>query len=57
MVWLQARAHKLAKAAVAEGRDLPPSYHRMMRIWFWLGWPAFAAVIAIFYLMVFKPDL
>jgi uncharacterized membrane protein len=32
----------------------------MVRRWhadpfgFWLGWPAFSAVLAIFYLMVFK---
>lgn len=57
VVWLQMRAHRLAKAAVAEGADLPPLYHRTMRVWFRLGWPAFLSVMAIFYLMVFKPDL
>jgi uncharacterized membrane protein len=29
--------------------------HRLMRIWFMLGWPAFAALIAIFALMVARP--
>jgi len=24
--------------------------------WFWLGWPAFLSVIAIFGLMFYKPD-
>ncbi|WP_147695276.1 DUF2269 family protein, partial [Vogesella mureinivorans] len=26
-----------------------------MRAWFWLGWPAFISVLAIFWLMVVKP--
>jgi uncharacterized membrane protein len=30
-------------------------YERLRRIWFALGWPAFGAVIAIFFLMVAKP--
>ncbi len=56
VVWLQVRARDLARAARAENRDLPPEYHRAMRLWFVLGWPAFISVIAIFALMVFKPD-
>jgi uncharacterized membrane protein len=28
-----------------------------MRAWFALGWPAFLALIAVFALMVAKPDL
>jgi uncharacterized membrane protein len=36
---------------------LPPAYHRCMRAWFALGWPAFLAVIATFWLMVTKPAL
>jgi Predicted integral membrane protein (DUF2269) len=43
-------------AAVRDGTALPPRYHRYMQIWFILGWPAFSAVIAIFYLMVAKPS-
>ena len=34
---------------------LPPRYRAYMKVWFGLGWPAFIAVIAIFFLMVFKP--
>jgi uncharacterized membrane protein len=55
VVWLQARAARLARAAAETGAPLPPAYFRIMRAWFWLGWPAFAAVIAIVWLMVFKP--
>jgi uncharacterized membrane protein len=57
VVWLQVRAARLAREAVAAGADLPPRYFRLMRAWFWLGWPAFAAVLGIVWLMVFKPDL
>lgn len=52
---LQLRARNLAQAAVRDGRPLPPAYYRAMRWWFWLGWPAFLSVIAIFWLMVLKP--
>jgi len=34
---------------------LPPAFHRMFRWWFALGTVAFAAVIAIYWLMVAKP--
>ena len=56
VLWLQVRARDLALRAVAEGTPLPPAYHRAMRWWFWLGWPAFISVIAIFWLMVMKPS-
>ena len=55
VLWLQLRMRDLAVAAVSVQKPLPPAYHRAMRWWFWLGWPAFASVIAIFWLMVFKP--
>lgn len=55
VVWLQARARDLARAAADANTALPPAYVRVMRWWFWLGWPAFAGVIAVFWLMVHKP--
>lgn len=57
VVWLQWRARGLAQAAVDTGEPLPPLYYRYMRIWFALGWPAFLAVLMIFWLMVAKPPL
>lgn len=56
VVWLQIRMRRMAERAVAEGRALPPLYHCYFRIWFALGWPAFAAMVAIVVLMVLKPD-
>ena len=57
VVWLQVRMKTLAEAAHDRNTPLPAAYHRAMRAWFTLGWPAFGAVIAIFFLMVFRPSL
>lgn len=57
VVWLQIRMRDMAAEAQASSGALPPLYRRYMRIWFALGWPAFGAVTAIFFLMVFRPDL
>ncbi|GAA0710511.1 DUF2269 domain-containing protein [Dokdonella soli] len=57
VVFLQRRARDLAIRAVHEGSALPATYRRVMRWWFALGWPAFLAVLAIYWLMVAKPEL
>jgi uncharacterized membrane protein len=55
VVWMQARMRKLAAEAAAADAPLPPAYHRLFRWWFAFGFPAFAAVIAIFWLMITRP--
>lgn len=55
VVWIQMELAKMAKQAQAEGEALPPRYFSLFRIWFILGWPAFAGVIGIYWLMVAKP--
>ena len=55
VLWLQHQMQQMAAAAVAAGDELPVRYHRYFKIWFFLGWPAFVAVLVIFYLMVNKP--
>lgn len=55
VVWLQIRLRDLAIAADSAGEAMPPLARRYMAIWFCLGWPAFLAFMAIFYLMVAKP--
>jgi uncharacterized membrane protein len=55
VVWIQLRVRDLAVTAADTGSALPPLYVSLMRWWFWLGWPAFGAVIAIFWLMITKP--
>jgi uncharacterized membrane protein len=62
MFWLpvlvfQTRMRDLAAQALASGAPLPPAYDRYFRIWFAFGWPAFAAMIAIFWLMIARPQL
>jgi uncharacterized membrane protein len=57
VVWLQLRMRRMADAAVRDGTGLPPAYRRCFRFWFALGFPAFAAMVAIVALMVFKPSL
>ena len=55
VVWIQMELAKMAKQAQAEGEALPPRYFGLFRIWFILGWPAFAGVIGIYWMMVAKP--
>lgn len=55
VVRMQMEMRRLAEAAAAAAEPLPERYHRLYRRWFLLGWPAFAAVIGIYALMVFKP--
>lgn len=57
VVRLQMRVSAIATECVNANAPLPPEYHRAMRAWFWLGWPAFVALIAIFGLMVFRPPI
>ena len=56
-VWLQYRVRRLAEAAVTTGTALPATYFSAMRVWFALGWPAFAALLVVYALMVMKPTL
>jgi uncharacterized membrane protein len=57
VVWLQMRAARLAETALREDCRLGADYRRVMRAWFALGWPAFCALLAIFWLMIAKPQL
>ena len=54
VVHLQIRIRDVAGAAVREGQPLPERARRLYRIWFALGWPAFAALTLVFWLMVTK---
>jgi uncharacterized membrane protein len=57
VVWIQIRLRRLAEAAICAGGSLPASYDRLFRIWLALGFPAFAAVLGIFWLMLAKPSV
>ncbi|MGF7159914.1 putative membrane protein [Rhodoligotrophos appendicifer] len=55
VVWIQMRLRDIAEAAASEGVPLPPLYHRLFWTWFVFGFPAFGAVMAIFWLMITRP--
>jgi len=57
VVWMQARLRTLAQAAAAAGEPLSPAYYRLFKWWFAFGFPAFAAVLAIFWLMITRPAI
>jgi len=57
VVWMQSRMRDLAAAAAASGAPLPAEYHRLFRWWFAFGFPAFTAVLAIFWLMIARPEI
>lgn len=57
VVRIQMQLRDMARKAAAENTPLPARFHRLYRIWFACGFPAFAAVLAIIWLMLTKPDL
>ncbi|MER8972946.1 DUF2269 family protein [Mesorhizobium sp. M0800] len=57
VVWMQMQMRKLASQAAAAGAPLPPRYHRLFWLWFAFGFPAFAAVLGIFWLMITRPAI
>lgn len=56
VVWMQLRMRDLARAAARVGAPPPRDYQLLYRLWFAFGFPAFFAVIAIFWLMLARPD-
>lgn len=57
VVRIQITLRDLAAEAAGNATALPPRYHRLTRRWFALGIPAFAAVLAILWLMIARPTL
>src|SRR3954468_13525725 len=57
VVWMQIRMRDLASDAALSGQPLPERYHHLFRVWFAFGFPAFGAVLAIFWLMIVKPPM
>ena len=56
VVWMQMRMRDLAQEAVRTNTGLPRSYHHLFWWWFAFGFPAFGAVVAIFWLMTARPQ-
>ena len=57
VVDIQIRLRDLARQAAATGEPLPRGLSRLYRIWFACGFPAFFAVLAIFWLMLARPAI
>lgn len=57
VVRIQIVLHRLAARARDAGEALPDRYHSLFRIWFACSVPAFAVVLVILWLMLFKPIL
>lgn len=57
VVWMQMRMRALAIEAADHSTPLTPEYHRLFRWWFAFGFPAFGAVIGIFWLMIARPAI
>lgn len=55
VVWLQIRMARMARDSARSGSPLPVRYAHHARCWEALGYPAFIAMLAIFWLMVAKP--
>jgi len=57
VLWLQLKMRDIAIAVDNQNAALPMQYWKYARIWFWLGVPAFGALMTVYWLMVFKPAL
>ncbi len=56
VVWIQIRMQRIAtESAEQRGVLLPPIYWRYARTWEFLGYPAFMAMVMVYFLMVVKP--
>jgi len=58
VVWIQIQMTRIAKHCAARGdAALPLAYWQYARVWEWLGYPAFVAMVLVYFLMVNKPAL
>ncbi|SDH60224.1 MULTISPECIES: DUF2269 domain-containing protein [unclassified Duganella] len=55
VVWLQLRMRDMAAIAARDDAPLPARYWRYEKIWTALGFPAFGALLVVYWLMVHKP--
>lgn len=54
---IQKRIVRLARTARDEGVFLPHAADNLYRVWFWLGVPAFGAMLLIVWLMLTTPQI
>ena len=51
------RLHPRSRIAAKQGAALPPRYYRLFWTWFAFGFPAFSAVLGIYWLMIERPRI
>ncbi len=56
VVWIQMRLRTLAEEAARHGNVLPAEYSRLLRIWVACGFPAFASILTVLWLMIARPS-
>ena len=56
VVWIQIQLKKMIATCLETGEELPPRYDKLFRIWITLGIPAFIGLVAVFFLMVMRPQ-
>lgn len=56
VVFIQLRLRDLAADAALQDEPLPQAYFKLYAIWFAFGFPAFFAVLGIFWLMLTRPS-
>ena len=57
VVWIQVQLRDLARDAEAGKSELPERYHRLYRVWFACGFPAFLSILVIVWLMLERPEI
>jgi len=57
VIFVQIALRNEARAAARDGGVLSPRFQRLYRIWFLCGIPAFAAILALLWLMLTTPEL
>ncbi|MEZ2328990.1 DUF2269 family protein [Mesorhizobium sp. RCC_202] len=57
VVWMQIEMRNLATQAALSNQPPPERYNQLFRRWFTFGFPAFAAVLTIFWLMIARPPI
>jgi uncharacterized membrane protein len=55
VILIQIQMKQILARALISGAPLSMHYHRLFRVWFILGWPAFIGLVIVFALMVLKP--
>jgi len=55
VVWIQHQLRDIARESLKTDTPLPTRYHKLYRIWFISGFPAFIMVLIIIWLMIARP--